>query len=223
MTKIFAYKISDKLTETKFRELMSFLSDTEKDRVNNFKKRPDAEVILLSRYLLRQNISFYTGIDPREINFTVNSSGRPVLKYPQVPNLFFNMSHSGDWIVGALSFDKQIGIDIEKIRPIDITIAEDYFSAQELKYMNSRKDSCLDNFFKIWTLKESYIKAIGKGLYYPLKNFYFEFGPKNEINIKPKKEVGDWNFKFYNIDPCYKFAVCQDRDKFSDKVEFLDL
>jgi len=223
MTKIFAYKINNMLPEDKWQELISILSYSEKSRVNSFKKRSDAEVALLSRYILRQIISFYTGVSPKELIFSADTYGKPILKYPQTTNLYFNMSHSGDWIVGAVSRDKPIGIDIEKIRPIDFAITENCFNGPEIKYLNSKNGSKLDNFYKIWTLKESFIKAIGKGLHYSLKNFYFEFGPKGEINIKSDKEVGIWNFKFYEIDPGYKFAVCLGSDKFPKKVKILDI
>jgi 4'-phosphopantetheinyl transferase len=92
-------------------------------------------------------------------------------------------------------------------------IAKNYFAPEELKFIQKNKKNQLINFYKIWTLKESYIKAIGKGLSHPLKSFYFTFaGNKTILNFKRKKKT-DFNFKTHLINKDYILAICTHNKK----------
>lgn len=219
MVRIFAYKKNNILSDKQWNKLMVVLSISERNKIYRFKKKSDAEISLLSRYLLRSILSSYIGIKPCELILATNKYGRPILKYPRIKNLDFNISHSGEWIVLGISHNSRVGIDIEKILPIDITIAKNYFTNQELRYLHSQKGFELENFYKIWTLKESFIKAIGDGLSYSLKDLYFKFNKDNRIQIKTKKNKGKWHFKMYNIDSDYKLAFCMNNINFPFQVQ----
>ena len=121
----------------------------------------------------------------------------------------FNISHSGDYAVLALS-DGRVGIDVEKIRPVDFKIAEACFHGKELESFNFDPDKRPENFYRLWTLKESFIKAVGQGLSYPLKYFYFSFPATGiKINIlKPEAVAENWSFKTPAIDTGYALSVC---------------
>lgn len=103
--------------------------------------------------------------------------GKPYLK--KYPNIFFSISHCDGCAVCAIASAK-IGVDAEKIREYRPRVAHRVFSAGELAFLNS-SESLDHDFTMLWTLKESYVKAIGTGLSYPLKSVEFSFGD-SQIN-----------------------------------------
>jgi 4'-phosphopantetheinyl transferase len=120
--------------------------------------------VLLSRYLQR---------DPREIEFTLGQAGKPELKSDF--GMHFNMSHSGSLAAYAFTSVGPVGVDIEQIRNVsDLEgIAKHHFcraETAELLSIADEKQRC-EAFFRCWTRKESYIKALGEGLSMPLDQF----------------------------------------------------
>ncbi len=73
-------------------------------------------------------------------------------------------------------------------------------------------------FFDLWTLKESYIKAVGKGISIPLKSFTINFLKKGEIAVKLGNKLTNWTLKQYDLDPNYKMSVCGTNKAFPDNV-----
>jgi len=119
-----------------------------------------------------------------------------------------------------------LGVDIEVIKPIDMKIAERFFSRREYQNLIQQHESDqLDYFFKLWSLKESYIKAEGKGLSIPLDTFSFTIN-KEEIHITIHKEDNNSNyfFKMYDIDPSCKMALCtSELEAIPDEVQIIGL
>ena len=91
--------------------------------------------------------------------------GKPYLL--EYPDFFYNISHSGDYAVCAAA-DSPIGVDIQKLRKPDMRIAERRFTEDEYNYICKDEDR---NFFRIWTRKESILKADGAGITIPLNSF----------------------------------------------------
>ena len=128
--------------------------------------------------------------------------------------LKFNISHSGEFVICSAG-DSINGIDIEKIDAGNLSIAEKFFNSIEYEILLKCKG---DIFTNIWTLKESYIKALGKGLSIPLESF--SVLAKDITNIKQfinnvkqlntdkyiNKQLNMW-FQEFSI-PGYKIAVC---------------
>ena len=126
----------------------------------------------------RQVLSQYTGKAPDEIVFTKNQWGKPALAgKPELqdnPGIFFNLSHTKGFSVLAVSNFPGIGIDIEKIVPIDdmTALAKTCLSPQELQQLQQVSQGNWETtFYDYWTRKESVIKAQGKGLYTSLQSF----------------------------------------------------
>jgi 4'-phosphopantetheinyl transferase len=162
----------------------------------------------------RNLIASLIGSAPEKLVFGTNKYGRPFLKFPPIKNFNFNLSHSGDYLVIAIN-NYPIGVDIERIKPLDIKIATNCFTKQELGYLNSRRKNQLERFYQMWVLKESFLKATGRGLSYPLKkvNFKYDNNGKNLI-LRPKNVKGKWFFRIYEIDKNYKMAICSRKNKF---------
>lgn len=111
-----------------------------------------------------------TGHKINEIEFKKGDYGKPLLYRPY--NKYLNISHTDGFSVCIVS-DMNVGIDIEKVEPIDLTIAKNYFAQAEYQYiMNGCNDQeQLNRFFEVWTLKECYIKMLGTGIYKALDSF----------------------------------------------------
>ncbi len=158
-----------------YKDFSNALSSDELERANNFRFPKDRERFIIRRYQLRLILSKYCGCQPNEIMFGYNSFKKPFIWLPEFKEVKFNMSCSGDLMLVGLCNQNEIGIDIEKVCEIHNldNIASENFSLQELKYLNGTLDK-INAFYKIWTRKEAFIKAIGKGMYYPLKSFCVE-------------------------------------------------
>lgn len=170
-------------------------------RTNNKVKRlkfiNDKKRTLAGELLVRYAMVLDKQIPKTELIFDVHENGKPYCK--SFPGVHFNISHSGLWVVCAVS-DRPIGIDIEKIDGADMQIAKRFFTEYEYQYLQ-RQENKVEIFYKLWTLKESYIKCTGTGLTVPLNSFEFEFTdeiielkiPKtNEFYFKSKKVFGNY-------------------------------
>lgn len=119
---------------------------------------------IVARAKLRQILSGYLDRSPLKIEITTGLQGKP-----QVAGIEFNLSHSGDLVVYAVS-DRAVGIDIERIRSMDLSgIIQRFFAPSE--FAAWQKLPAIDQeaaFFRTWTVKEAYLKAIGTGLHTPL-------------------------------------------------------
>lgn len=145
------------------------------------------------------------GVPSSDICIEKTDFGKPFFK--DFPNIKFNISHSKNIVICVFS-DLEIGCDIEEIRPCDLKLAKRFFSENEYLYLDSLpKEEQDDCFFRYWTLKESYIKAVGKGLSLPLNSF--EINLSNELYLeKTTQEKKHWYFKELNSFEGFKCALC---------------
>lgn len=102
-----------------------------------------------------------------DVQFQYGPYGKP---FVHVPDVYFNISHSGQYLAGAVSTCSFIGIDIERIKPIDFDCIDFFMSEKEIAHFKEIQllEEKLDYFYKIWTLKEAYAKMLGMGLHMKL-------------------------------------------------------
>ncbi len=214
--KIFALNNLEPMDDLIFGMLLEIISSEKQERIRKFAKSGDIKRVLMADVLVRYVIAEELKISNEKIEFGVNKYGKPFLKGNR--NFHFNVSHSGDWIVCAAD-NKPVGIDVEKIGPVELEIAAQFFSDEEYKMLIAKSPEDRQNFFfDLWTLKESYIKAIGKGLSIPLKSFTINFPDKGEIEVKSGNKSTKWVLKQYNLDPEYKISVCATHQALPDEV-----
>ena len=170
MTTVFLLQIPHSLPQGDFLRLGGHISPEKQKRIRRSRKAHHQRAILLADLLLRRQLLEKTGLENHALRFTVNLHGKPALL--NVPDLHFNLSHSGSHIVCAMG-DRPLGIDIETIRPLNLTIAERFFAPEEAEAIQAApmdKQQLL--FFAIWTKKEAYVKYLGQGLFsQPLHSF----------------------------------------------------
>jgi 4'-phosphopantetheinyl transferase len=152
-------------------EHTSILSFEEKERAARFHDQIDASRFIWQHATLRRVLSQYLKLQPQEIMFKYSPLGKPALITALNPHeLSFNISHSGQIMLIALTSGRQVGIDVEMARPIDDMnrMVELYFSPSEIEwYMALPESERQLAFFSAWTRKEAFLKAIGEGLQYP--------------------------------------------------------
>lgn len=172
------------------------MSDKRKEAVNRMAVEHKKKLRTAADALCRKAISDFCGISPADIVFEYNENGKPYAKGLPV---YFSISHSGDFAVCAVS-DCEVGIDIEKKRPVRLQISDKFATEKEKKYINSSQNG----FFEIWTLKEAYFKCIGTGLSKDIKNISFDIS-KDGI----KCSENGYDFSFHEIDKEYICSVCK--------------
>jgi 4'-phosphopantetheinyl transferase len=164
----------------------SVLSPDEIDRCHRRRLDRDRRSYAFSRGALRILLSYYLSIPPGDIRFAYGERGKPSLASPPL-DLRFNASHSVDIAVYSVARGLELGIDIEKVRPVqDIEqIARHHFCAEEFIDLLSLPVSERHvAFFRCWTMKEAYIKATGDGLAAaPLDCFRVAFNSEDQIGL----------------------------------------
>jgi 4'-phosphopantetheinyl transferase len=202
MIEIYAIKQKEKIEESVFNCLFNYISIDKQKRIKRFKFWQDEQRALLGAVLIKKLIAGKLSLNPEKIILKQNEYGKPHLE--SQPNFYFNISHSGSWVVCGIS-NNCIGIDVEKIKEINFDIAKRFFSIEENNDLNKKAGHEKQKyFFDLWTLKESYIKNIGKGLSLPLDSFSIK---KNENNIT-MLDNNTYSFKQYEIDTDYKLSLC---------------
>lgn len=106
------------------------------------------------------------GVSAARLRMEAREGGK--LHLPDHPELGFNLSHSGDWIVLATAPGCEVGVDIENVDPTfpALEIADEFFLPAERKWIGAGKDPT-PRFFQLWTAKEALMKATGEGMVLP--------------------------------------------------------
>lgn len=173
-------------------QLANTLSSEERSRAERYYFEKDRQRFIVGRGLLRTILGSYLGIEPAEIQFCYSDRGKPALasslSSPPTKGeqrgdsemLRFNLSHSSNVVLYAFAQNREIGIDVERIRSIPEIekLAERFFATGEnaaLLALPTEQRSRA--FFNCWTRKEAYIKALGDGLALPLDRFEVTLAP----------------------------------------------
>lgn len=152
------------------------------------------------------------GLAENKIALTYGEHGKPYISKNMniTPYIYYNISHSGDYVVCAVS-DTEIGIDIQKTGKANIKIAKRYFTQTE--YMNIIKQpdekSQGEMFFRIWALKESFIKAVGTGMSLSLNSFEIIIDDRNCVTVNQNYKDSTFRFEEHTV-PGYVIAICRE-------------
>lgn len=179
------WRASLEYNQSKVNFLTGSLSMDEIERANRFYFESDRMQFIVRRGILRQIISKYLEIDAKNLLFEYNSFGKPFLITDSLKQDFkFNMTHSKNMALYCISSQKNVGVDIEYLyKEFEFQpIIDRFFSQNEKKFIeNIAIDKQKEGFFKIWTRKEAILKALGKGISFPLEKIDVSF---NEDNFK---------------------------------------
>jgi 4'-phosphopantetheinyl transferase len=163
--------------------LAAVLSSDETARANRFHFERDRSAFIATRGILRQLLGKYLNDRPSKVQFCYHPKGKPFLAPSARPApIEFNVSHSHGLALLAFSLGSPVGIDVELIRS-DVAseqLAERYFAPEEVAELRSLPFAHRpEGFFRGWTRKEAYIKALGDGLQIPLGSFRVSLGSEH--------------------------------------------
>ena len=169
------WKASLDLNSSQTEKFLKILSVDELQRAGRFHFEKDRHRYIAARGILRKILGTYIETKPDEILFEYSSFGKPAIATDRdFSNINFNLSHSGALALYAFTHDRKIGIDIEQVRfDIDVMeIAGKFFSEEEITSLKlTDEQDRHDVFHKYWTRKEAFLKALGEGISFPMKNF----------------------------------------------------
>jgi 4'-phosphopantetheinyl transferase len=214
------YEITEASGDLEIEEALAILSPNERARQSRFMFARDRRDYAVAHGLLRRSLSRYADVPPESWRFCERPGGKPALVGDHgMPWLSFNLSHTHGLVACAIARGSEVGVDVESARrAVDAGVANAFFSEVE----NADLRRCASpvaratRFCQLWTLKEAYIKAIGKGLSHPLNTIVFGFRDDESIIFTPPADVDAKAWQFALFAPTEKdwlaVAVRRDRD-----------
>jgi 4'-phosphopantetheinyl transferase len=199
--------------ENFLRQVEATLSLEEKARADRFHFANDRNRFVAARGLLRELLGRYLRQTPGALEFSYWQHGKPALAGREASSgLCFNLSHSEGLAVYAIAKERNLGIDVEHVRPESAgeDIAKRYFSPSEVSDLRTLPpEARVEGFFHCWTRKEAYLKATGMGLQIPLDSFSVSVLP-----AKPAQFLGGvearWHMDSFHPAEGYVAAVVYD-------------
>lgn len=199
--------------ENSFRRLCEAAPAHRRVKINKIRfpedKRACLGVWLLLEYGLRD-----LGTDPTGLTPVCAPGGKP--RFLEAPDIHFNLSHSGQKVMCAIS-RAEVGCDVEQVREPNLKMAERFFAPEEYAALAAcpHREAQRQLFFRLWTLKESFMKAVGLGLALPLKAFSIDLtGETIQVTqqVAPEKT---FFFREFDLGNDYRFACCAEQDDFT--------
>jgi len=188
----------------------SILSDTEIAKAKKLRFARDKNNYIISHALMRQTLADHLSCQPQDLNFHCGKYGKPFL--PESHDLYFNLTHSKDYALLAVAKGYEVGIDIEYIAEKDnlIDLVERFFSPREYhEYQQLAANDQLIAFYRGWTCKEAFIKALGQGLSCSLDTFDVVLTPHKQATIAAingsKSKAAKW--QLYALDSITDYAA----------------
>ncbi|CAK9145139.1 unnamed protein product [Ilex paraguariensis] len=225
-------------------QYLEFLSPCEKENVFTMRGEELRKRALLARALVRTAISRYQinpEVSPRSLKFRKNIHGKPEVEWQNSddwnpPPLHFNISHTSSLIACGVTMYSPIGVDVEekqrKIKNNILSFARRYFSHHEVELLTAISDCEVQRqeFIKLWTLKEAYVKALGRGFSgAPFKTFTLRFRATTTGNLHPLSNseafeivvesfdeptirTSSWQFALLELAGSHYAAICTEMD-----------
>ena len=214
MIYLYAVNIEDNISDDLVEVFSRMISEERKRKTSKFVYLVDRVRSIVAEVTIRYALWRQYGVNTQEIRFSYNEYGKPELD--GLKDIFFNISHSGMWVLCAIG-DVPLGVDIEKITSTDMKIAQRFFNKKEYIYLQKQPlEIQYREFFKIWTLKECYIKEEGKGLNIPLDSFSFSFNDNGIVVCDQCGVRTDLRFQVGQLEQEYCYAVCVAGDEVLD-------
>lgn len=216
-------------SEKDFAYAISCVQLEEKERLDRFVFRKDVRASLVGRLMMRKFVSEYGDIPYTSVVFARNENNRPILKHVS-SGVSFNVSHQGDYtVLAGETRDVQLGVDVMKLEYTGGKRLSEFFRIMNRNFSSSEwneiKESSVESeqigmFCRHWALKESYVKAIGKGITIDLREIDFKTNSRLVANTVTTNTVlyinglrQDWLFEESLLDSQHCIAVALQENK----------
>jgi 4'-phosphopantetheinyl transferase len=203
-------------SEVSSREISAFektLSLDEVERAGQFKLERDRNRFVACRGCLRAILAAYLETGPQEVNFEYGPRGKPWLaNKPETSRLHFNVAHSENLFLTAISRICPLGVDVERIRFIENTddlVKLLLCTTEELEWNTVAETQKLSTFFRIWTCKEACLKATGDGIAESLREIAVSFLPGEPARLikPPAMPIPNEDWTLSELNPAGEFAA----------------
>jgi 4'-phosphopantetheinyl transferase len=186
------------------------LTDDEVARARRFVVAADRESFVAAHALLRVRLAACTGVSPRDIRIDVDDFGKPhLVGRVNGMALNFNISRRREIVACALTWERRLGVDVEILRGAPLEIADHYFAAPEAAALAAAPaEEKQDVFFRVWTMKEAFMKAVGRGFSMPLDSFAVTLSPPSLLRFAAVREPDEWHLSSSAPTPRSRLSVC---------------
>lgn len=208
--------------EAAFNTAVESVSPYRRQKIALLKKIKDKRRSLAATIALNTALKEY-GLEERTMEYDVGKQGKPYFRYN--PDIHFSLSHSGDYAICSIGAH-EIGNDIELIKSGRERVAKRFFATEELDWIYETQDPReRDNrIFRIWTMKESFLKVTGLGMSLSLKDFAIMLSDNGGANIRQNINDITYHMKEYAMPEtlheydAYKISVCSEAGTFSSEL-----
>ena len=193
--------------ETLFREKVKQLSPYRQQKIAILRNDRDRNRSLGAGLLLDHGLAVY-GLQERGVEYDIGQWGKPALKYH--PEICFSLSHSGDYAICTIG-DRPVGNDIEHVREGRLKVANRFFAEEELAwlYEAETEEERTGRMFRLWTMKESFLKVIGRGMSLSLKDFVIRMDEESgRARVRHSFDAKYYYMREYGEIDGYCTAVC---------------
>lgn len=194
-------------------DLLDGLPPGDIERAHRFRFEEDRLRSLIAVGMVRTLLGGYLGLDPREVAFSIEPHGRPFVQESLNPGgVDFNLSHSGDWVLGAFTMGRRVGVDVEWEKPLPRMekIARRYFAEEEVAHLHEVPEAQRHSaFFRLWTRKEALIKCHGGGLRVPLDSFSVL---ADSTSLRNESDTRSWRLADLRVEGSYRAALALEGD-----------
>lgn len=223
MIKTYLINIRQLEDEALFHKMLESTSPYRRQKIALLKNENDKRRSLGAAIALDKALGGY-GLEERAMEYELGSHGKPFLRYH--PEIHFSLSHSKDYAICSIGSD-DIGNDIEWVRGGKENVAKRFFAAEELAWIENAKDlkERDERMFRIWTMKESFLKVTGLGMSLSLKDFAVVMEENGNIKLRQTIDEKVYHIKEYalplifNEQAEYKIAVCSPDPDFAPDPE----
>ena len=213
MVKVYVADATVLKDEQLYRRLYTGLDVSRRAKADRFRFEKDKRLSVAAGALLQYALQME---NVREPFIDVAPNGKPYLAGEE--RLYFNLSHSEGMVMCAIA-EKEVGCDVEKKAVLDRRLAEYVMTEYELEriYGFERDTEQQEMFFRLWTLKESYMKATGLGIRLEPKSFGM-IARKDKVKVTPPVDEREFYFKEYFVDDGYCYSCCSLSERFCDTM-----
>ncbi|MBL4837435.1 MAG: 4'-phosphopantetheinyl transferase superfamily protein [Kordiimonadaceae bacterium] len=200
----------DTISQAQWPQLEMLLEQAERDRAQRFHFVHDKKSYIAAHAITRSLLSTWIDGCPTDWRFSISALGKPEVILPKcVPRLRINLAHTRGMVVVALTVDHDIGVDIEWLgrKSSFLDLAKTVFTSEEQALLAAAPpEEKKALFLTLWTLKEAYIKAIGKGLSLPLDSFHYSLDPLAIHFKSTRPDIALDDPKLWHLDHFYPGA-----------------
>lgn len=193
--------------EALFREKVKILSPYRQQKIAILRHGKDRNRSLGAGLLLDHALAVY-GLQERGVEYEIGKWGKPGLKYH--PEICFSLSHSGDYAICTIG-DRPVGNDIEYVKEGRLKVADRFFAKEELDWLYDADTPAgrTQRMFRLWTMKESFLKVTGRGMSLSLKDFVIHMDEASgRVRVRHSVDAKYYYMREYREIEGYCTAVC---------------